>query len=54
MPTTSSADMATEAAIQLTDALLHPAPASPFSVQTAQIDTLRKLAEIFDQALHLK
>jgi len=40
IPTTLSADMATKAAIQLTEVLLHPTPASSFAVVPNQLEVL--------------
>jgi hypothetical protein len=52
MPRTASKDMATIAAQKLTHALLHPAPAAPFSsIGGAQLEALRQLAMIFDASL---
>jgi hypothetical protein len=52
MPRTSSKDMATIAAQELTHALMHPAPAAPFSaIGGAQLESLRQLATIFYAAL---
>jgi hypothetical protein len=42
MPRTASKDLATIAALELTHALLHPAPAAPFSIiGGAQLEALR-------------
>ena len=54
MPTTLSAKMVTEAAIQLTDAILHPTSVSPFTVVPTQLEALCTLAAIYDCALHHK
>ena len=54
MPATSSADMATEAAMQLTETLVHPTPASSFTVVPTQLEALCMLATIFYRALHHK
>jgi hypothetical protein len=44
--------MTTIAAQELTHALMHPAPAAPFSaIDGAQLAALRQLATIFDAAL---
>jgi hypothetical protein len=52
MPRTESKDMATIAAQELTHALMHPAPASLFSmIGGAQLETLRQLATIFNASL---
>jgi len=48
MPATSSADRATYAALDLIDALQHPAPAAPFATfGDAQLQALRALTAIF-------
>jgi hypothetical protein len=52
MPRTASKDMATIAAKELTHALMHPAPAAPFSaIGGAQLEALQKLATIYDATL---
>jgi hypothetical protein len=52
MPHTSSKDLASIAALELTHALQHPAPAAPFSqIGTAQLQALRQLSDIFSAAL---
>jgi hypothetical protein len=52
MPCTASKYMATIAAQELTHAIMHPAPAAPFSaIGGAQLEALRQLADIFDAAL---
>jgi hypothetical protein len=52
MTRTESKDMATIAAQELTHALMHPAPAAPFSaIGGAQLEALRQLAIIFDAAI---
>ena len=54
MPTITSADAARDAAAQLTLALLHPHPASPFApIAETQLEALRQLAEIFTQQVTL-
>jgi hypothetical protein len=51
LPFPSSQDMATQAAADLTHALLHPQPAGPFcQVGNEQIITLKRLASIFESA----
>lgn len=48
MPKTSSTDAAIQAALQLTHALHHPAPAAPFAnLGQPQITALQELASIF-------
>jgi hypothetical protein len=52
MPSTSSKDLASIAALELSNALQNPAPAAPFSqIGTAQIQALRQLSDIFSAAL---
>jgi hypothetical protein len=52
MPRTSSKDLASIAALELSHALQHPAPAAPFSqIGTAQLHALRQLSDIFSAAL---
>jgi hypothetical protein len=52
MPHTSSKDMARIAALEMSNALQNPAPASPFRhIGTAQLKALRQLSEIFSEAL---
>jgi hypothetical protein len=52
MPRTASKDMSTFEAQELTHALMHPAPAAPFSaIGGAQLEALRKLATLFDATL---
>jgi hypothetical protein len=52
MPRTTSKDMATISAQELTHALLHPVPADTFSsIGGAQLQALRQLATIFDAEL---
>jgi hypothetical protein len=52
MPRTSSKDLASIAAMEISHALQHPAPAAPFSqIGTAQLQTLRQLSYIFSAAL---
>ena len=51
MPATSAADAATDAARELTAALLNPAPASPFpALGTEQMAAIKQLAAIFTDA----
>ena len=51
MPATSSADAATEAARELTAALMNPSPASPFpTIGTEQMAAIKHLAAIFNVA----
>ena len=55
MPHNSSGNNAAEAAKLLTDALMNPAPASPFpSLGNEQMWALRKLADIFSAAAPVK
>jgi hypothetical protein len=52
MPCTTSKDLATISAQELTQALVNPAPAELFStIGTAHLQALRQLASIFDAAL---
>jgi hypothetical protein len=52
MPHTSSKDLASIAAMELSHALQHPAHAAPFSqIGTAQLQALRQLSDIFSAAL---
>jgi hypothetical protein len=52
MPNTSSKDLTSIAALELSNALQKPAPAAPFShIGTAQLQSLRKLSDIFSAAL---
>jgi hypothetical protein len=52
MPRTSSKDLASIAALELSHALQHPSPAAPFSqIGTAQLHALRQLSDIFSAAL---
>jgi hypothetical protein len=52
MPRTASEDLATIAAQELMHALVHPAPAAPFSIiGGAQLEALRQLSTIFNAAL---
>jgi hypothetical protein len=52
MPSTLSKDLASIAALELSNALQNPAPASPFSqIGTAQLQALRQLSDIFSTAL---
>jgi hypothetical protein len=52
MPRTSSKDLASIAAMKLSHALQHPAPAAPFrQIGTAQLQALRQLSDIFSAAL---
>jgi hypothetical protein len=52
MPRTSSKDLASISALELSHALQHPAPAAPFShIGTAQLQALRQLSDIFSTAL---
>jgi hypothetical protein len=49
MPRTASKDLANIASLELTHALLHPAPAAPFSIiGGAQLEALRQLTAIFN------
>ena len=55
MPHNSSGNNAAEAAKLLTDALMNPAPASPFpSLGNEQMWALRKLTDIFSAAAPVK
>jgi hypothetical protein len=48
MPHTSSKDLASISALELSNALQHPAPAAPFShIRTAQLQALRQILDIF-------
>jgi hypothetical protein len=52
MPNTSSKDLASTAALELSNALQNPAPEAPFShIGTAQLQALRQLSDIFPAAL---
>jgi hypothetical protein len=52
MPHTSSKDLASIAALELSNALQNPIPAAPFShIGTAQLQALRQLLDIFSAAL---
>jgi hypothetical protein len=52
MPSTSSKDLASIAALELSNALQNPGPAAPFSqIGTAQLQALRQLSNIFSAAL---
>jgi hypothetical protein len=52
MPHTSSKDLASIAALELSSFLQNPAPAAPFShIDTDQLQALRQLSEIFLAAL---
>jgi hypothetical protein len=52
MPNTSSKDLASIAALELSNALQNPAPAAPFSqIGTAQLQAMRQLSDIFSAAL---
>jgi hypothetical protein len=52
MPATSSKDIASIAALQLSHALQNPSPAAPFShIGTAQLQALRQILDIFSAAL---
>jgi hypothetical protein len=52
MPSTSSKDLTRIAALELSNALQNPAPASPFSqIGTAQLQALRQLSYIFSAVL---
>jgi hypothetical protein len=52
MPETSSKDLASIAALELSHALQNTAPAAPFShIGTAQLKALRQLSDIFSAAL---
>jgi hypothetical protein len=55
LPFPSSQDLATQAAADLTHALLHPQPAGPFcKVGNEQTIALKQLASIFEGAKQLK
>jgi hypothetical protein len=55
MPHTSSNDLDSIAALELSNALQNPAPAEPFShIGTAQLQSLRQLSDIFSAALPSK
>jgi hypothetical protein len=52
MPSTSSKDLASIAALEISNALQNPAPAAPFSqIYTVQLQSLRQLLDIFSAAL---
>jgi hypothetical protein len=52
MPKTSSKDLATIYALEMSNALQNPAPVAPFShIGTAQLQALRQLSDIFTRAL---
>jgi hypothetical protein len=52
MPRTSSKDLASIAALELSNALQNPAPAAPFSqIGTAQLQALRQLSDMLSAAL---
>jgi hypothetical protein len=52
IPRTSSKDLASIAALELSNTLKNPAPAAPFShIGTAQLQALRQLSQIFIAAL---
>jgi hypothetical protein len=52
MPHTSSKDLISISALELSNALQNPAPVAPFSqIGTAQLQELRQLSEIFSAAL---
>jgi hypothetical protein len=52
MPNTSSKELASIAALELSNALQNPAPAAPFShIGTAQLQALRQLVDNFSAAL---
>jgi hypothetical protein len=52
MPRTLSKDIASIAALELSNALQNPAPAAPFcQIDTAQLQALRQLSDIFSAAL---
>jgi hypothetical protein len=54
MPRTSSKDLASIAAMELSDALQHPAPAAPFSqIGTVQLQALRQLSDFFSRRCQL-
>jgi hypothetical protein len=55
LPFPSAQDLATQAALNLTHALLHPQPAGPFcKVGDAQTIDLKRLADIFEGATRQK
>ena len=55
LPKSSSADMATRAALDLVEALKNPAPAAPFaSLGSEQLQAIRKLSDIFSSSLQPK
>jgi hypothetical protein len=55
LPFPSPQDVATQAAVDLTHALLHPQPAGPFcKVGDAQTIALKRLADIFEAAIRRK
>jgi hypothetical protein len=52
MQKTSSKDLASIAALELSHALQNPAPAAPFShIGTSQLQALRQLSDIFSAGL---
>jgi hypothetical protein len=52
MPHTSSKDLASIAALELSNALQNPVPAAPFNhIGTSQLQALRQLSEIFSVTL---
>jgi hypothetical protein len=52
MPNTSSKNLASIAALEISNALQNTAPAAPFShIGTAQLQALRQLSDIFSAAL---
>jgi hypothetical protein len=52
MPSMSSKDLASIAALELSNSLQNPAPAAPFSqIGTAQLQALRQLSDMFSAAL---
>jgi hypothetical protein len=52
MPHTSSKDLASTTALELSNALQNPAPAAPFShIGTAQLQSLCQLSDIFSAAV---
>jgi hypothetical protein len=52
MPSTSSKDLASISALELSNALQNPAPVAPFSqIGTAQLQALRQFSDIFSVAL---
>jgi hypothetical protein len=52
MPETSSKDLASIAALELSHTPQNPAPAAPFShIGTTQLQALRQLSDIFSAAL---